>query len=111
MARDDARDLLAHILDRCAATGGPFWEATAEERARVTAVLGSPALAVRVGQHSEGDELIADTADIFLTTAIMAEIAIDLARRPHTGRTREEAIFSIREYVSRLLGDDPSTPP
>jgi hypothetical protein len=75
MARD-ARDLLAHILDRCAATGGPSWEATAEERARVTAVLGSPTLTVRAGQHSEGDELVADTTDLPLTTAILAEIAM-----------------------------------
>jgi len=42
-------------------------------------------------------------ADMFLAVAVLAEIAIDLAETAHGGRTREEAVFAIRERLSVLL--------
>ncbi|WP_295851622.1 hypothetical protein [uncultured Microbacterium sp.] len=104
MAQNDAHDLLSNILDRCAAMERPFWEVSAEKRAEVARHVGSPAVIGRVGHASDDDLRLAGGADLFLGTALLAEIAIELAEQAHTGRSRTEAVSAIRARLSALLG-------
>lgn len=103
MSQDDARDFLSNVLDRCAAGEGPFWESSPEQRDEVSVLLGSPTVTVSVARDAEGEPRLEAAADLFLGTAILAEVAIELAQTPHAGRSREEAIFTIRERLSQLL--------
>ncbi len=111
MPQNDARELLWNILDRCAAMDRPFWEVSAEERAAVARSLGSPAVMTRVGHPSDENLRISGGADLFLGTSLLAEIAIELAEHAHTGRTRREAVATVRARVSALLGQDSAHDP
>ncbi|GEB44885.1 hypothetical protein DEU35_0022 [Microbacterium sp. AG157] len=104
MPQDDAHELLSNILDRCAAMERPFWEVSAEKRAEVARNFGSPAVIMRVGHAADEDLRIAGGADLFLGTALLAEIAIEIAEQAHTGRSRTEAVSALRARLNALLG-------
>ncbi|MDU0346981.1 hypothetical protein RWH44_14875 [Microbacterium sp. KSW2-29] len=104
MPRSDAHELLSNILDRCVAMERPFWKVSAEKRAEVARHFGSPAVMLQVGHASDEDLRIAGGADLFLGTALLTEIAIELAEQPHSGRSRTEAVAVIRARLSALLG-------
>ncbi|MFJ4039458.1 hypothetical protein ACIPVB_15435 [Microbacterium sp. NPDC090007] len=103
MAREDARDLLSNILDRCAATDAPFWEVSAQERAQVARRFGSPGVVTRLGRDSDEKQRTA-AADLFLATALLAEIAVEFAQQSRTHAHRSEAVVAIQKRVNDLLG-------
>jgi|GEM_PF-2688237 hypothetical protein len=104
MPQHDAHELLSNILDRCAAMERPFWMVSAEKRAEVARHFGPPEVMMRVGHASDEDLRIAGGADLFLGTALLTEIAIELAEHAHPGRSRTEAVSVIRARLSALLG-------
>ncbi|WP_150956717.1 hypothetical protein [Microbacterium testaceum] len=104
MTRNDARDFLLNLIDRADATGRPFWDATADERALVRARYGTPVAALKTSKHPDADARKVGAADLFLGTAILVEVAAELLQAPSEGRTREQAVDALRERVHLLLG-------
>ena len=83
-----------NILDRAAATSGPFWEHPAEERQRVADLLGTPSVEVEIHNAADDSMKATSTAGPFLALAILNEVAIELIARHSAGSVgREEAIF------------------
>ncbi|BFM23898.1 hypothetical protein [Microbacterium sp. che218] len=104
MAQTDAREFLINVIDRAAATGRPFWDATPEERAAVRERFGTPAAAIRVARQPCDDGQAVVAADLFLSTAILVEVAVDLLVDNGGGRSRQEATEALRQRVRALLG-------
>jgi hypothetical protein len=104
VAQDDARDFLVNLIDRADATGRPFWDATADERAIARARFGTPAAALQTTRSRDGDSGAVGAADLFLGTAILVEVAAELLQAPSNGRTRQQAVAAMRERVHLLLG-------
>ncbi len=104
MTQTDAREFLINVIDRAAVTGRPFWDATPEERAAVRERFGTPAVALRASRQPCGDGPGVVAADLFLSTAILVEVAVDLLNDDGAGRSREEATAALRQRVHALLG-------
>lgn len=104
MAQTDAREFLINVIDRAAATGRPFWDATPEERAAVRERFGTPAAAIRASRHPCDDGQGVVAADFFLSTAILVEVAVDLLHEDGAGRSRQAATAALRQRVHALLG-------
>lgn len=107
MKNAEPRAIIVNILDRAAATSGPFWEPSAEERQRVAELLGTPTIDLELYTTADGAIAATGTAAPFLALAILNEVAIELIDRHSAGGVgREEAIFQIRERVAELLADE-----
>lgn len=100
---DEVRGILLNVLDRAAASDVPFWEASAEDRERISNLVGSPTMSVPAGDVGDA---VAGSRTPFLAVAVLSELAIAALVEQGGAVTREEAIFRLREKVADHLGDD-----
>jgi hypothetical protein len=107
MKNAEPRSIIMNVLDRAAATSGPFWEPPPEERQKIADLLGTPSVRAQATETSGGAAWSGGTAGLFLGLAILNEVAVELIAQ-HAGGTvgREDAIFQIRERVADLLADE-----
>ncbi|WP_150958240.1 hypothetical protein [Microbacterium testaceum] len=103
MAQENARLFLLDLVDRVAATDRPFWEMAPQDRTALAALLGTPATAVRVLHDDDGEVRVEGAADLFLATAILAELAMQLAQEGGSARSREDAASLLRQRTRALL--------
>lgn len=66
--------------------------------------FGTPAAAIRAARQPCDDGQGVVAADLFLSTAILVEVAVDLLNDAGAGRSREEATAALRQRVHALLG-------
>lgn len=66
--------------------------------------FGTPAAAIRVARQPCDDGQAVVAADLFLSTAILVEVAVDLLADNGGGRSRQEATEALRQRVRALLG-------
>lgn len=89
----EPRAVVMNILDRASFTDVPFWDTEADERERLTDLLGIPT--------------VLNGGSLWLALAVLNEVAVELLTNgTHPAEDRLEAIGLIRARVAEVFADD-----